>query len=228
MPTHTRLTPGQPWTCKRVNQGYVDSLGPFWTPLLFTSQPRTGLPPPWPCACRATGLSCLPAAKDYNCNYNSTDSATDLGHHPLLQINWAPQTQQPSCQSSSSLSLAEPLYWPSWRRWKERRAVTSLNPIVLEVNVFRHKHLWDWYIIFVNFQSVKMVVLSVLFNFIAPFEGKEFVDILTLPWSEITPIVCKSFYIHGLIWSWLLSKRDRTTILSPISKIKKMKIREVK
>ena len=44
-----------------------------------------------------------------------------------------------------------------------------------------------------------MVVLSVLFNFIAPFEGKEFVDILTLPWPEITPIVCKSFYIHGLI-----------------------------
>ena len=90
MPTRTRLTPGQPWTCKRVNQGYVDSLGPFWTPLLFTSQPRTGLPQPWPCAYRATGLSCLPAAKDYNYNCNSIDSATGLGHHPLLQINWAP------------------------------------------------------------------------------------------------------------------------------------------
>lgn len=41
-------------------------------------------------ASQAAGLSCLPAAKGYNYDYNSTDSATDLGHHPLLQINGAP------------------------------------------------------------------------------------------------------------------------------------------
>lgn len=48
---------------------------------------KNRLAPTMTSARRATGLSYLPAAKDYNYNYNSTDSATNLSHHPLLQIN---------------------------------------------------------------------------------------------------------------------------------------------